>query len=86
MVTPSSQPAEREAEQAVHELAMSQVSDVMLNLEHSLARAKKALKTVDHVSEPNIHHALTDAVRDLERLRKRLMKDTYYAGDSLRLI
>lgn len=29
---------------------------------------------------------LPSAIKDLEALRKRLMQDTYYAGDALRLI
>lgn len=77
----------RGQDQAVHERAMGEVSDVLLNLEHSVNRAKKALKVVRKAgSEPNIELALGDAVSNLERLRKRLMQDTYFAGDTLRLI
>jgi hypothetical protein len=66
---------------------MGEVSDVLLNLEHSLTRTKKALKTVAKTgSEPNVELALTAAIKDLERLRKRLMQDTYFAGDALRMI
>ncbi len=74
-------------QQVAHERSMGEVSDVLLNLEHSLARAKKALKAVAKTgSEPNVELALTQAVRDLDCLRKRLMQDTYFAGDALRLI
>jgi len=70
-----------------HERAMGEVSDVLLNLEHCLARTKKALKVVvRRGTEPNVELALSDAIRDLDKLRKRLMQDTYFAGDSLRMI
>lgn len=77
----------RSAEQAAHEGALGEISDVLLNLEHTLARAKKALVRVrksggDH----NIELALTELIADLERNHKRFMQDTYYAGDSLRLL
>lgn len=88
MATPSSEPAmQRSSDQVAHERAMGEVSDVLLNLEHSLNRAKKALKNVTKAGdEPNAELALGAAVRDLERLHKRLMQDTYYAGDAIRLL
>ncbi len=60
---------------------------MLLNLEHTLARAKKAQKIVakDGV-DSNAELALGVAIKDLERVRKRLQQDTYFAGDSLRLI
>jgi len=63
------------------------VSDVLLNLDHTIARAKKAraLAAKDDAAR-NSELALTDLIRDLERARKRLMQDTYYAGDALRLL
>ncbi|MGH3448997.1 MAG: hypothetical protein ACRDP4_15370, partial [Nocardioidaceae bacterium] len=75
------------SEQAALERAAGQVSDVLLNLENSLARAKKAKKAVakDGV-DSNAELALGDTIRELERVRKRLQQDTYFAGDSLRLI
>lgn len=78
---------DRSAEQAAMERAAGQVSDVLLNLEHTLTRAKKAQKVVakDGV-DPNAELALGEAIKDLERVRKRLQQDTYFAGDSLRLI
>jgi len=82
-----SQPAsERSDEQVARERAAAEVSDVLLNLEHALARAKKAKSVVakDGV-DANAEHALGDAVKDLERLRKRLTQDTYFASD-MRLI
>lgn len=78
---------ERSAEQAAHERALGEISDVMLNLEHTIARAKKALTRVRKSGgDNNVELALVDAIADLERSHKRLMQDTYYAGDSLRLI
>lgn len=82
-----SQPAsERSDAQVARERAAAEVSDVLLNLEHALARAKKAKSVVakDGV-DANAEHALGDAVKDLERLRKRLTQDTYFASD-MRLI
>jgi hypothetical protein len=78
---------QRSDEQVVHERAMGEVSDVLLNLEHTVARAKKALKVVSKGgAEPNAELALAAVVKDLESARKRLMKDTYFAGDAIRLI
>jgi hypothetical protein len=77
----------RSAEQASREQAFGEISDVLLNLEHTLARAKKALVRVRKGGgDNNIELALVDAIADLERTHKRFMQDTYYAGDSLRLI
>lgn len=83
----SDPPMQRSTEQAAHERAMGEVSDVLLNVEHALSRAKKALKSVAKGrAEPNLELALTEAVRDLEKLRKRLLQDTYFAGDAIRLL
>lgn len=82
-----SQPAsERSDEQVARERAAAEVSDVLLNIEHALARARKAQSAVakDGV-DVNAELALGDAVKDLARLRKRLTQDTYFASD-MRLI
>jgi hypothetical protein len=77
----------RSPEEAAREAARAEVSDVLLNLEHTITRAKKALATArKNGSDSNAELALTDAIADLERIHKRLMHDTYYAADSLRLI
>jgi hypothetical protein len=78
---------QRSTQQAALESAAGHVSDVLLNLEHPLARAKKARKLIakDGV-DTNALLALDQAIVDLERVRKRLQQDTYFAGDSLRLI
>jgi predicted O-methyltransferase YrrM len=82
-----SQPAsERSAHQVARERAAAEVSDVLLNLEHALARAKKARAVVaQDGADVNAELALGDTVKELERLRKRLTQDTYFAS-GMRLI
>ncbi len=65
------------------ERAAQRVSDVLLNLEHSIAAAKKALKVVQ---KDGVDTALTALIPELEKARKRLQQDTYFSGDNLRLI
>jgi len=79
-----SQPAsERSSEQVARERAAAEVSDVLLNIEHALSRAKKAHKTVaKDGADINAELALGDAVKDLEKVRKRLTQDTYFASDA----
>ncbi len=69
------------------ERARGEVSDVLLNVEHALERARKARKVVvkDGVDR-NAELALSDAIDGLERLRKRLLQDTYFAGEKVRLL
>ncbi|MEO7349230.1 MAG: hypothetical protein ABIW32_05145 [Terrimesophilobacter sp.] len=89
MSNPASTPSsnERSPQQIVHENALGEISDVLLNLEHTIARAKKALVRVQKAGgDTNVELALTEALVDLQRTHKRLMQDTYYAGDSVRLI
>lgn len=79
--------AVRTDEEIALERAKGEVSDVLLNIEHALDRAKRARKNVarDGVDN-NAELALTEAAAGLERLRKRLLQDTYFAGDNLRLM
>lgn len=66
---------------------MSEVSDVLLNIEHAIMRAKKAKKRLgDAAEENNAQLALSDVIKSLEQSRSRLQKDTYFGGDELRLI
>jgi hypothetical protein len=75
------------AQQAEHERVMGEVSDVLLNLEHALDRTRKALRVASKSgAEPNVELALGQAAKDLDALRKRLMQDTYFGGDVLRLL
>lgn len=78
---------DRTPDQIAMERAAGEVSDVLLNLEHALSRAKRAVKTVakDGV-DTNAELALKDLIVSLERSRKRLQQDTYFAGDAVRLI
>ncbi|WP_022886822.1 hypothetical protein [Glaciibacter superstes] len=78
---------DRTPHQVAQERAMGEISDVLLNLEHTQTRAKKALAQVKKSGgHQNVELALADAIEDMARTHKRLMQDTYYAGDSLRLI
>ncbi len=78
---------QRTPEQTAREQSLSEISDVLLNLEHTISRAKKALVRVRKLgADNNVELALVDVIADLERSHKRFMQDTYYAGDSLRLI
>lgn len=79
--------AVRSDDQVALERAKGEVSDVLLNIEHALDRAKRARKIVvkDGV-DSNAELALAEVAVGLERLRKRLFQDTYFAGDNLRLM
>jgi len=69
------------------ENAMGEVSAVLLNLEHTIARAKKGLIKVSKAGgDPNVELALQVAITELTKQHKRLMQDTYYAGDAIRLL
>ena len=87
MQQPSGNAATRTAEQVALERAKGEVSDVLVLIEHALERAKRGLKTVkkDDV-DTNAVLALGIVVTDLDKLRKRLLQDTYFAGDALRLL
>ncbi|WP_260783247.1 hypothetical protein [Rhodococcus sp. PAE-6] len=66
---------------------MSEVSDVLVNIEHAITRAKKAKKRLGNSPEEhNAQLALADALKELERTRTRLQKDAYFSGDELRLV
>ncbi|MEH3136140.1 MAG: hypothetical protein PGN30_14205 [Mycolicibacterium neoaurum] len=77
----------RRQEQQNHEKAMSEVSDVMVNLDHTIARATKARKRLgESPEEHNAKLALSDALNMLRQVRTRLERDTYFGGDELRLV
>lgn len=77
----------RTPEQVRHEDASAHLSDVMLNVEHALARARKARKAVAKSgNEENIELALADCVTELEKVRRRLMQDGYFGSDTIRLV
>lgn len=79
-----SQPGyERSEEQILEERAASHVSDVLLNLEHTLDCARRGLKVVTKDgADVNAQLALADLIKDLERVRRRFTQDTYYAVDT----
>lgn len=77
----------RTPEQVAMERAAQKVSDVLLNREHSIAAAKKALKVIEKDGvDVNAQLALKELIPQLERSRKRLQQDTYFAGENLRLV
>ncbi len=79
--------AQRSSEEAAHELVMNGVSDVLLNIEHALSRAKKVrVHAAKHEEEVNAKLALDEAIEALEKTRKRLMQDAYYRQEALRLL
>lgn len=79
--------AGRSNEEAAHEVVMNGVSDVLLNIEHALSRAKKVrAQAAKHDEEVNARLALDDAIEQLDKTRKRLMQDAYYRQEALRLL
>lgn len=79
--------AERSGDEAAHELVMNGVSDVLLNIEHAISRAKKVGgQAAKYDEEVNAKLALDEAVTSLEKTRKRLMQDAYYRQEALRLL
>lgn len=87
MIASAAASNERSAQQKAHEDALAEISDVLLNLEHTMTRAKKALERVRKAGgDANVELALAEMIADVQRTHKRLMQDTYYAGDAVRLI
>lgn len=77
----------RSEQQVAHERALTEVADVLLNVEHAIARAKKACKRLgDSPEEHNATLALTEALERLDAARRRLQKDAYFGGGELRLV
>lgn len=77
----------RSPDEIAHERAFAEVSDTLLCVEQAIDRAKRGLKTTAKGGgDVNVDLALNAAITDLKRLHKRLMQDTYYSGDSLRLL
>jgi hypothetical protein len=59
----------------------------MLCIEQAIDRAKRGIKNTEKAGgDVNVELALNAALADLQRIRKRLMQDTYFAGDALRLM
>ncbi len=80
-------PDDQPAAQIAHERALGEVSDTLLCIEQAIDRAKRGLKaTAKSGGDVNVDLALNAALTELQNTRKRLMQDTYYTGDSLRLL
>lgn len=78
---------QRSEEQAAKERAMGEVSDVLTVLDQAVTRAEQAHQQVaSSESDRNAELALGSAVEQLQQARQRLVRDTYYTGDSLRLL
>ncbi|MGI8522657.1 MAG: hypothetical protein ACR2K3_05010 [Nocardioides sp.] len=79
-----SQPGyERSEQQIQQERAAGAVSDVLTNLEWTLESARKGRKIVEKDGvDVNAELALSDLIKELERLRKRFTQDTFYAVDT----
>lgn len=79
--------SDRDPLQVARKRAAAEVSDVLLNLDHTLARARRAQRTVSKDAvDRNAELALEVLVSDLQRVRKRLTQDAVYGGDDLRLM
>ena len=77
----------RSEQQIAYERAQSEVADVLVNLEHTIARAKKAATRMgDSPQEHNAKLALADAQLALTAARTRLQRDTHAAATDLRLV
>lgn len=48
--------------------------------------AQKVSDVLLNLEHSNAQHALKELIPQLERARKRLQQDTYFAGDNLRLV
>lgn len=80
-------PAERSPEEAAHEAVMNGVSNVLLNIEHSISLAKKTRARAAKSEEAhNAVLALDEAIASMQAVRKRLMQDAYYRQSELRLL
>jgi len=83
MTVPVPADGSRAPEQAARERVVEVEQHVRDLAERTLARAKKAKLRM--AKDPEAHNAalaLDDLIRELERARKRLVHDTYYADDA----
>ena len=76
--------SDRDPEQVARERAAAEVSAVLLNLDHTLARARRAQKTLrKDAADSNAELALPAVIAELQRVRKRLTQDAVYAADDM---
>ena len=77
----------RSAQQVLDERSLGEVSDVLTCVDQAIERATRARRALAKVDgSGNAALAVSDALVQLQRTRKRLVQDTYYAADALRLI
>ncbi len=68
------------AQQRAEEEAALEVSNTLTNLDHALARARRAHAALQKSGiDPNAEHALADLVESLQSQRKRFVQQAYYA-------
>lgn len=76
----------RSPEQAARETGLREVSDVLLNIEHTIRRAERAKRAVSMtVGCDDLARMLDTAARNLETARKDLFQGAYLSGDSPRV-
>lgn len=79
--------SDRSDQQVLDERVLGEVSDVLTVVDHAIERAARARKTLSKVDgTSNAALAVSDSLVALQKLRKRLVQDTYYTDDSLRLL
>jgi len=72
----------RSPEQAGHEAALREVSETILNIEAAIQRAQRARGSlVAGRAAPNLVHAMTQAIGDLETAQRNLHQRTYLAAN-----
>lgn len=70
-------------QQRAEEKSSLEVSQVLTNLDHALARARKALAVVQKTGvDQNAELALRDLIAELQASRKRFVQGTYYAVET----
>ncbi len=77
----------RSDQQVLDERMLGEVSDVLTVVDHAIERAIRARRTLSKVDGTgNAALAVAESLVALQKLRKRLVQDTYYTDDSLRLL
>jgi len=72
----------RSPEQAGHEAALREVSETILNIEAAIQRPHRARSSlVAGRAEPNLVHAMSQVIEDLETAQRTLHQRTYLAAD-----
>lgn len=86
MSQPETSPV-RSMQQVLDERSLGEVSDVRTLVDQAIERAMRARRALAKVDgSGNAALAVAEALSQLQRVRKRLVQDRYYADDALRLI